>query len=138
LIGRWPRRLAALVCLALALVAATRQPTGRSADSSRSPVAGPGQRTVPVSISADPRTYLHLGDVVELLAAPNAEAVPAGSTPPPATVVAGRAVVMSIGESNATVGNATWPLLVSVDEQAARQIAALNGGVVVAVLAGAP
>jgi hypothetical protein len=45
---------------------------------------------------------------------------------------------MSIGESNATVGNATWPLLVSVDEQAARQIAALNGGVVVAVLAGAP
>jgi hypothetical protein len=137
LIGRWPRRLAALVCLGLALVAATRQPTASSGDRSRSAVAGPGQRTVPVSVSVDPRTYLHVRDVVELLAAPGPDLV-TGGTPLPAAVVAARAIVVSIGQPNAAVGDASWSLIVSVDEQSARQIATLGGRHVLAVLSGGP
>lgn len=140
LIGRWPRRLAALACLALALLAAARQPGARSADENHGVLPGPGQRAVPVSVAVDPRTYLHAGDVIELLAAPaDAEsAALAGGPVLPAVVVAARAIVLSIGQPNAKVGDATWPLVVSVDEQAARQIAALDGRSVLAVLAGPP
>jgi hypothetical protein len=137
LIGRWPRRFAALVCLGFALVAATHQPTVRGADGSRSPGVSPGERTVPVSVSVDPRTYLHVRDVVELLAAPDAEPV-TGSPPQPAAVVAARAIVVSIGQPNAGVGDASWPLVVSVDEQSARQIATLGARQVLAVLASGP
>jgi hypothetical protein len=140
LIGRWPRRLAALACLGLALLAtAARQPPAPSVDERPGLVPGPGQRTVPVSIPVDPRSYLHIGDVVELLAAPaDAESPLAGGTSRPATVVAARAVVLSIGQSNAAVGAASWPLVVSVDEQSARQVATLGGRPVLAALAGHP
>lgn len=103
-------------------------------------MTGPDQRTVPVSVSVDPRTYLHVGDVVELLAAPvSADFVTAGGTPPlPAAVVAARAVILSVGQPNAVLGDAGWPLVVSVDEQSARRIATLGGRQVLAALASHP
>jgi hypothetical protein len=139
LIGRWPRRLAALACLGLALLAAARQPTARSTRDNTGPVPGPGQRAAPVSVSVDPRSYLHVGDVVELLAAAaDAESLPVDGTPPPAAVVAPRALVLSIGQPDIALSDSAWPLVVSVDEQSARQIAALGGRHVLAVLAGHP
>jgi hypothetical protein len=139
LIGRWPRRLAALACLGLALVAAARQPTAHSTRDNTGPVPAPGQRAAPVSVSVDPRTYLHVGDVVELLAAAaDVESLAVDGTPRPAAVVAPRALVLSIGQPDTAVGDAAWPLVVSVDEQSARRIAALGGRQVLAVLAGHP
>jgi hypothetical protein len=139
LIGRWPRRLATLACLLLALLAAARQPTERTAPDSGGPVPVAGQRALPVGVAADPRAYLHVGDLVELLASPATESAVLSSDPSPlAVVVAPGAVILSIGQPNGAVGDATWPLVVSVDEQAARRIAALNGRPVLAVLTGPP
>lgn len=139
LIGRWPRRLAALACLLLALLAVARQPTQRAAAQSHGPVPVAGQRAVPVSVAMDPRAYLQVGDLVELLASSAGESAVFASGPPPlAVVVVPGAVILSIGQPNVVVGDATWPLVVSVDEQAARRIAALNGRPVLAVLASPP
>ena len=140
LIGRWPRRLAALACLGLALLAAARQPSARSADENHGVLPGPGQRAVPVSVAVDPRTYLHTGDIVELLAAPAGAEYRRAGRRAGAARRGGRGTRRRAVHRAAErpVGDASWPLVVSVDEQAARQIAALDGRSVLAVLAGPP
>lgn len=79
-LGHWPRRLAALACLLLALGAAVsgHRPPAHAASADPARELGPGQRAVPVRlVGVDARTYLRPGDHIDLLAAGSDE--PPGS-----------------------------------------------------------
>lgn len=67
-LGRWPRRLAALVCLLLAAGSALTPGTGSSARSTTGPRLRPGEVAVPVPVSPAGAQLARVGERVGLVA----------------------------------------------------------------------
>jgi hypothetical protein len=139
-LGRWPRRVTALLCLALAAVSAlsAQRPTPADATNSRPSRVGiaarlaPGQLAVPVTLSdGSASAYVHNGDRIDLYAS----ADPASGVSQPAVLVATRLLVISVltppADSQGTGGTR---VIVSAERRVAARIAGTNGQQILAVV----
>ena len=151
-LGRWPRRLAAAVCLVLAgasALAARAQPSDPTAAPTPPPstsAPAPDRLGVPVHVRGSPG-YLHVGDRVDLIAAPPEPAgmgavgaVGAATTPPApaASVVATGLLVLRADSADGASSGAGIDLVVAADRSAALRIAALGSGEVIAATVSSP
>lgn len=146
-LGRWPRRLAAVACLllagtsALAARADASRPGAEASQPARPSAAG-DRLGVPVHVRGG--GYLRAGDRVDLISAPVTAAPAFGDTDPPgdglrpaagATVVAGDVRVVRVGPSADGDGS---DLVVSVDRATALRLAALGSRELVAATLSSP
>jgi hypothetical protein len=141
-LGRWPRRIAALLCLVLAAASAlsAQRPVAARVPATAAPtgVAGrlaPGQLAVPVTLSDDSATrYLHTGDRIDLYATPD----PASIVTAPAALVGTGLLVIEVLPSPAAAGPANGTdgtrVIVAVERRLAGRIAGTNGRMILAVV----
>ena len=139
-LGRWPRRLAALLCLALAALSAlsAQHQSGADAERARPARSGvaaglaPGQVAVPVSVGdGSVSAYIHGGDRVDLYAATGADT----GRPQPAALVASRLLVITVlAAPSGTQQAGGTRLLVAADRITAGRIAGSSGREVLAVV----
>ena len=147
-LGRWPRRIAALLCLLLAAAEAFTSHAARAPDTGRAAAARPanpiaallsaGQLAAPIVVSGGPVTaYLRAGDRVDVYAAPvlaAASALGCGAAangPPVGTGLTVLAVPTPAGGPDAADGDR---LVVAVDRTTAGRLASLQGCSMLAVL----
>jgi hypothetical protein len=127
-IGRWPRRIAALVCLLLAAASALAPPR-RDAPTRPSGLAArlrAGEVAVPVPVSASNAALVRSGDRVGVFAAPDTG---------PATLVADRLRVLSIRADPDSLGSDPGALVVvAASRSAALDLAQFATGHVVLIL----
>lgn len=139
-LGRWPRRVAALGCLALAAVSALSAPHRTPADTPKGGPApagiaarlAPGQVAVPVTLSDDSASaYLRSGDRIDLYATSN----PDSGGPKPAVPVAARLPVISVLTPSADrQASGGTRVIVAADAATAARVAGAAGQPILAVI----
>lgn len=140
-LGRWPRRLAAMLCLLLAAASAlsAQHPTSNaSAEPANHASASvisqlpPGLLAVPVTLSDDAAAaYLHSGDRIELYAAPESHS---GVSPPAALLGTGLLVISVLEPPADTQVRDGTHVLVAAERTVAARIAAIGGRSILAVV----
>ena len=128
-LGRWPRRVAALICLLLAAASALTPParTARAAPDGLAARLRTGEVAVPLPVGSSEAGMVGRGDRVGVLTSPD--------PPQHAVLVADHLRVLSVRAPDASLsGDATAVVVLATDRTAALSLARFSGSRLVLIL----
>ena len=129
-LGRWPRRIAALICLLLAAASALSPPATRTARAAPDGLAArlrAGEVAVPLPVGSTEAGMVGRGDRVGVLASPD--------PPQHSVLVADHLRVLSVRAPDASLsGDATAVVVLATDRTAALSLARFSGTRLVLIL----